>query len=1248
MEPIRNLSWLHFSDLSIRPEFMLQRHAIGLLEEIGRLVEKYGPPDFIAVSGGVAARGQPDEYAAARQFFEEALEAAGLSSDRLFITPGESDAPHGRLDNFQAFLASLGQPATPGDARMHCFDTGSLPVSVCSLEAAPQPGGLLGHMAPQAAQALNLTLAQPREATLRFLLTHLSPQQMLTASGELALTPEASDFILFTRGSLQAPARVAQWGSCLLIQGGAYAGETLRPNAFNLARLDFSARLGELHFRRYDSAAGGWLPELSGAAPDGVYRFMLEEALVARLDGPAAPAAAPVWPDPGLTAAATQVVERTAAPPPAWPPADFQPHPVGSAELAAAAVHPAAPGGDGSGGDGPMPAVVPAAPADAAGPLAELPAPPEPAGLLGASLPGWGAAETVLPARLVSDLPAGQDCLNFTPEAAAVAQFLVARQTQAPLAIGIFGGPGSGKTFFLNLVRDNVSRLAGDAGMSVVQAAFNPWLDSDADPWSALAASLYQSLDAGTAPQQRAGLRRQAAATLQEVEHARQQAQAERDSAAFYLEQVEAQLQEARRQREQAVARQQDLLSGLTLASLLPFNRHKELVGLCSQLGFPAAFETIEQLSDALESLKPPARRLRLALRTSRGQRLGLALGLMLLVLTAVLAYVIYRGLSGIGALPELLSGAITVTLYVASLLMSGVVLGWALLGQIQPEIKQLATLLDEARRNYALRRRTLANRETQIQEETAQANEREQSARNALSAAQARLAQAEAALKQLDVAPEQTPLLEFARRRLAEEQAELGEAAELHTDLKTLAALLRSGRTGDLPLVERIIVYVDDLERCASARLESVLQALHLLLTFDTFLVVLAADPAVLQSALQQARPGLTPAAARRQLEKLVQAPFHLPRLAPAGAQAVADFTLNGRLPAPASPGAGSPGSAAGAGPAELRPGEASGSAPAAGGDGRGGASVFSGAVSGVSASPPAALRAAARPRAVETALITRLAGLLPSPRLARRLANLYSLLRAAVPPGQLERFLSDAAGPGEFRAAAALLALQLAYPEPAARLAAYLAGLRPETDLSVLAARLAPRQVAAAVDGREPRYANALQKDLEPGEALAWQDLGQALLILLAEGAVPARAAEWKAWVTLAGRLSFDGPAEPPSPGLAPDVRLAGLQPAPGPRSPNKECVRLENNGAAPQPLLGWSLGAPDQKAVFSFPALELAPGAALEVWSGEGQAGPAVLHWGRKSPAWGGAAEIWLRDADGELVSRLPVAAEDQSSG
>src|SRR5439155_1335493 len=74
-------------------------------------------------------------------------------------------------------------------------------------------------------------------------------------------------------------------------------------------------------------------------------------------------------------------------------------------------------------------------------------------------------------------IPLENDQLDFAPYVAMLATVIADRDTPLPLSIGIFGEWGSGKSYFMGLLREQVDQLAGSGSPGycdeVVQIGFN-------------------------------------------------------------------------------------------------------------------------------------------------------------------------------------------------------------------------------------------------------------------------------------------------------------------------------------------------------------------------------------------------------------------------------------------------------------------------------------------------------------------------------------------------------------------------------------------------------------------------------------------------------------------------------------------------------------------------------------------------------------------------------------------------------
>jgi hypothetical protein len=142
-----------------------------------------------------------------------------------------------------------------------------------------------------------------------------------------------------------------------------------------------------------------------------------------------------------------------------------------------------------------------------------------------------------------------------------------------------------------------------------------------------------------------------------------------------------------------------------------------------------------------------------------------------------------------------------------------------------------------------------------------------------------------------------------FVQDRFAsgEYQQHLGLIAQVRADFERLSDKLLEVRESisitsapeGLPRVERVILYIDDLDRCSAEKVVQVLEAVHLLLTFELFVVVVGVDSRWLLRSLRAhysshmvdtaedaAFDDLQPLMPRSYLEKIFQVPYCLRRM--------------------------------------------------------------------------------------------------------------------------------------------------------------------------------------------------------------------------------------------------------------------------------------------------------------------------------------------------------------------------------
>lgn len=132
--------------------------------------------------------------------------------------------------------------------------------------------------------------------------------------------------------------------------------------------------------------------------------------------------------------------------------------------------------------------------------------------------------------------------------------------------------------------------------------------------------------------------------------------------------------------------------------------------------------------------------------------------------------------------------------------------------------------------------------------------------------------------------------LISFVRERRTSGtySRQLSVAAEAHRDFRRLSAYIRQHDVDDVG-VGRIVLYIDDLDRCPEDKVVEVLHAVHLLLAFDLFVVIVAVDSKWLLHSLKQYSRAFSERGSWRStplnyLEKIIQIPFTLDAMSEGG----------------------------------------------------------------------------------------------------------------------------------------------------------------------------------------------------------------------------------------------------------------------------------------------------------------------------------------------------------------------------
>jgi len=637
-----------------------------------------------------------------------------------------------------------------------------------------------------------------------------------------------------------------------------------------------------------------------------------------------------------------------------------------------------------------------------------------------------------------SDAPSADDLIGATSDVETLADLIAATETSPPLAIALIGDWGAGKSSVMLQIQRRIDLLAemsrNNPGLSVFaanvrQVRFNAWDYSDDQLWSGLVDQLFRALAAD--PDSSSGLPDPAT--------------------------VQAECATLRRELAEREAEEQRLSDSLRAA-----DRAGRPQGFLAWLGSPAYTWRV---------MAAAARELAYEVRAARWALLG----------WAVVGAAAYGAWSLWGSLIGAAAAA------VAAAIAPAVVIGqrlrrWHRAGMGITD--RLRLRLDE--------------RQGAVSREMADLRER-----LALVDASARLS----ALLSDRAAPQ---AYQEYRGLLGQVR---GDLARLSGDLTDARNEWRASGATTPPPLERIVLYIDDLDRCPPRRVVEVLEAIHLMLALDLFVVVVAVDARWLIRSLQYhyrelfgagaapvfiaptGSPELDadagPASPVDYLDKIFQIPYVLASPPPA---ALASY-LRSLLPPPASP---APTSHA---PAMVSTPESTPSAPAADHDvtGKPDATETEDApshddelavqeplpydarrqraderssrdqkehpVTWRTAEPAAAIPDL-RPLGLqlsqpEVEFMTRLGSLLPTPRAAKRLVNLYRLVRIGIPDSGFAAFTASEAG-GPYQVVQILLAVLVGSPAAAQRIFRELMDATADSDIRTIFAKTATADFA------------------------------------------------------------------------------------------------------------------------------------------------------------------------------------------
>lgn len=602
------------------------------------------------------------------------------------------------------------------------------------------------------------------------------------------------------------------------------------------------------------------------------------------------------------------------------------------------------------------------------------------------------------------------DPLQIRPDVEAFAALLASKSLEPPLSIGLFGPWGSGKTTFLNRLRRAVRDRAEEAKASilaskptpyisnVVHVHFNAWHFAEDALTSSMVDTILRALSEHIKDEQVVGgkeWRQQKLAALETTRRNLEAARALEGAAKAAASEAEKALVLSQAEAAGRISNFQAVVQGVWTATKDSLKASPDVrdSGVLEVIG--DTIKSTDELQGRLNEVRTrPAR-----LLGDLGWTRSLVFAGLVLAVPPVIGWVVGKVLDT-GQAGQLLSSVTA---------MLSVIAVWArsATGAVSKVDKVITQVADAYTQRLAADKDVVAAKGN-LDVAEAKAT----SAAAALQVAREALARAQAEAANASL-PAQ--LLQLVSGRLEDRsyKKELTTISLARADLEALSAILRGQRddatsagnggsasgdpaTASPRAVDRVILYIDDLDRCQPADVVRVLQLVHMLLAFELFVVVVAVDAAWVEQALMRRYPwlagkngsssdgegagderpapkmaGVTP---RDYLEKIFQISFWLE---PMTSQRAARY-LGSLVRAPAR---------------ESGPVRGSGFVSPQNG--------------GLEQGSPVVTKVEIA--AIELDYMRWLAAYVgPSPRRVKRLVNAYRLIKARMPDSQLSRFLT------------------------------------------------------------------------------------------------------------------------------------------------------------------------------------------------------------------------------------------------
>jgi hypothetical protein len=681
------------------------------------------------------------------------------------------------------------------------------------------------------------------------------------------------------------------------------------------------------------------------------------------------------------------------------------------------------------------------------------------------------------------------DFLGIEVDVKTLTAVMLSRDVEPPLAIGLFGDWGYGKSFFMDSIKNEVEKVRIAPNYSeakfckdTVQINFNAWHYVDANLWASLVSHILSELSTYVSPEP--SLEEKQTKFIEELKSSQgivKEVQAQKAIAQKEIEDKQRLLRESQAKREKKKIELRELNPD-DIYKLLGDKEQKAITSVLSDLGVPGLVKSVSDLESAIkETSTTSGRIISLFLSLFRSTNAFILIGLLITVMVLIPWAIEY--VNKTASFKDLIGEAGKQIANFAALLTTISVIIKKSLTHVNSCVSRISEYKEKAEKLLAEKRLQPSADEEKLQKEINDLAAREVEIQMVLDSAAKRVAELE---ERIRLIREERSLGRFLTERVKSDdyRKHLGLISTIREDFESLTKKLSQAHLETAALdssqpkfrkVDRIILYIDDLDRCPANKVLDVLQAVHLLLAFKLFVVVVGVDPRWLLHSLATQFTAFQNHEQNRKtsvegeewettpqnfLEKIFQIQFSLQPMSSTGYKKLIKNLLSNKSSSAIL-------ARKGDGVAESKPSELANVERATGAETKPEVPAQEtpdnvklkekgrelNLIPKMVEDPIEEKRQVSQPesstqekfvidddalliRDWEVAYAETLFTLIPSPRGAKRFSNVYRLLKAAVLKKDREKFEGVANIPGDFQVPMLLLALVTGAPEDAVKL--------------------------------------------------------------------------------------------------------------------------------------------------------------------------------------------------------------------